>query len=370
MNMNTPKRRTRRGRQSLRTIAEYVKLSPTAVLLSLRGDSSIPPETRQRVITAARELQYKYIPRTKKFLSKRLKRLSFVMPDFGERPLTANLFYGQLLVDTEQVCQTQHASLNFVILQRDHPEQAALPPALVHDVDGILLASPYPPKLIHRIHQESGCPIVLLDYIFPNAPYDSVMSNDFHGAYQAVCYLIELGHRRIAIMTGKSRNPDFPPSYKERYRGYCEACLAAGVPALSPAILPDHIDERIDQNPKNRQLFRTWLEKIIAQSPQPEAFFCFFFQFALATLSILQELNYRIPEDVSVVGFDDFDISRTAIPPLTTVHTHRQVLAQVAVERIIARIAGDDRPPLHITVGTKFIVRGSTGPSSKKSSIS
>lgn len=359
---------TRRKRPSLRSVAEHANLSPTTVSLALRGDSSISPETRQRVIVAARELQYEYTPRSKKVRSKRLKRLGFVMPDFGERPLTANLFYGQLLVDTEQVCQAQYTSLNFVILQRDHPEQTELPPALVHDVNGILLASPYPPKLIHRIRREADCPIVLLDYNFPGSPYDSVMSDDFHGAYQAIEYLIESGHRHIVMMTGRSRNPDFPPSYKERYRGYCEACSVAGIQTLPPAILPDHIDERINQNLNNRQLFQVWLTKIVTQSPRPDAFFCVGDQFALATLNTLQELNYRIPEDISVIGFDDFEISSTVTPPLTTVHTHRRVLAQVAVERVIERIAGDDRPPLHITVGTKFIVRGSTRAATRKPS--
>ena len=365
---NKHHKETRRKRPSLRSVAEHVNLSPTTVSLALRDDSSIPPETRQRVVVAARELQYEYTPRAKKVKSKRLKRLGFVMPDFGERPLTANLFYGQLLVHTEQVCQAQYTSLNFVVLQREHPEQAELPPALVHDVNGILLASPYPPRLIHRIHQECKCPIVLLDYTFPGSPYDSVMSNDFHGAYQAMEYLVESGHRHIVIITGRSRNPDFPPSYKERYRGYCEACSAAGIPALPPAILPDHIDERIDQNLNNRRLFQVWLKKIVTQSPRPDAFFCVGDQFALTTLNTLQELNYRIPEDISVVGFDDFEVSSTVTPPLTTVHTHRRVLAQVAVERVIERIAGDDRPPLHINVGIKFIVRASTGPAPRKPS--
>lgn len=364
--MKALERKPRRGRPSLRTVAEYLGLSPTAVALALRGDSGISPETRHRVVAAARELQYDYAPKPRKLPAKRLKRLSFAMPDFGERPLTANLFYGQLLVDTEQACQTRHASLNFVVLQRDHAEKAALPPALVHDVDGIILASPYPLPLIHRIHQESRCPIVLLDYIFPDSPYDSVMSNDFHGAYQAVSYLIELGHRQIVMITGTSRNPDFPPSYKERYRGYCEAYTTAGFPPLPLAILPAHIHERIDKTPENRALFRAWFEAIINCFPQPEAFFCVGDLFALPIVSLLQELNYRVPEDISVVGFDDFEVSKTVIPPLTTVHTSRQALAQTAVERVIQRIEGDDRPPLHITIGTKFIVRGSAGPALRK----
>ncbi len=359
---------TRRQRPSLRTVAEHVDLSPTAVALALRGDESIPLETRQRVTAAAEELKYEYTPRVKRPTSKRLRRLSYVMPDFGDRPLTANPFYGHLLVDAEQACRTRHASLNFVVLQREHSLTVELPPALTHDLDGILLASPYPIALINRIHRESGCPIVLIDHVVADFSYDAVLNNDFYGARQATEHLIGLGHARILSLTGKSRNPDFPISYKERYRGYCEACTAANLEVLPPAIIPEHIDERSVLNLANsaHNEYETWLRSVLDTTPEITAFFCVGDYFALGLMATLREWGYRIPEDFSVAGFDDFEMSNNAIPPLTTVHSNSQAMAQVAVQRLLSRIDGDETPPQHITIRTRFIIRASTGPVPQK----
>jgi LacI family transcriptional regulator len=351
-------------RPSLRTVAEQVDLSPTAVALALRGDESIPPETRQRILAAAKALNYEYTPKVRRSTSKRLRRLSYVMPDFGDRPLTANPFYGHLLVEAEQACQSHHASLNFVILQRNHPPTAELPPAITHDLDGILLASPYPDALIARIRKESGCPIVLLDHVQPDYSSDAVLNNDYDGGRQAIEHLIELGHTRIVTVSGKSRNVDFPISYRERYRGYAETCRAAGLNALPPAVMPDHLNERVLLNLSSSAHgeYAVWLRSVIEAMPQVTAFFCVGDYFALAMMSTLQTWGYRIPDNISVVGFDDFEMSSQATPPLTTIHSDHQAMARVAVQRVLDRVEGDDTPPHKIAIRTRLIIRSSTGP--------
>jgi LacI family transcriptional regulator len=96
-------------------------------------------------------------------------------------------------------------------------------------------------------------------------------------------------------------------------------------------------------------------------SPRPTAFFGVCDLFALTALRALQNLGWRIPEDFSVIGFDDYDISSMATPPLTTVHSYQKALAWVAVERLLARIEGEEAPPQYLTLGTDLIVRKSTG---------
>ena len=357
-------RKKKHQRPSLRTVAEHVDLSPTAVALALRGDGSIPQETRQRVIAAAEELNYEYVPRIKRSAPKRLRRLSYVMPDFGDRPLTANPFYGHLLVDAEQACQTRHASLNFVVLQREHPPAVELPPALTHDLDGILLASPYPVSLINRIRKESACPIVLIDHLVPDFSYDAVLNNDCYGARQATEHLVGLGHTRILALTGRTRNPDFPISYKERYRGYCEACATANLEVFPPVIVPDHIDERDVLNPASSAYneYSAWLRTVFENTPDATAFFCVGDYFALSLIVTLQAWGYRVPEDFSVAGFDDFEMSRSANPPLTTVHSNSRAMARIAVQRLLERIDGDETPPWHISIRPHLVIRTSTGP--------
>ncbi len=225
---------------SLRTIAAYVDLSPTTVSLALRGDDSIPPETRQRILAAAEELHYDYTPRMQKTRRNlRVRRLAFVMKEYGDQPAAANPFYGHILSGAEQICREQHASLSFVILPHDYPATEELPLVLRHDLEGILLTSPYPATFVKRLSRESGCPIVLIDNIFPGAPFDSLMMDDFGGAYQITQYLIALGHTRIVMATGRMGNPEIPPSFQERYRGYCAACTAAGLSPEAVVFVPE-----------------------------------------------------------------------------------------------------------------------------------
>lgn len=352
----------RRNRPTLRTIAERVDLSPTAVSLALRGDNSIPLETRQRVLEAAGELEYEYVPRPRKAKQKRLRRLAFVIHDYGDHPVTTNPFYGHILSGVEQTCREQHASLNFVVLQHEYPQTSALPPVLTHDLDGILLVSPYPPELVHRISRESGCPVVLLDNIFPQSPYDSVMADDFGGAYQATQHLFGLEHRQIMLFTGTIQHPTIIPSFRRRYWGYCAACSEAGVAPLPPIEFPIHLNREILALTDRHQGVQQWLTTLLDScSPHPTAFFGVCDVFALAVLRALQDAGWRIPEDYSVVGFDDYDISRMGTPSLTTVHSYKRAMAWAAVERLLARIEGDKMPARYINLETKLIVRESTG---------
>ncbi len=356
--MTKQKNETRGGRPNLRVVAEHINLSPATVSLALRGDTSIPPETRERVLAAAEELNYEYVPRAKKKEQVQIQRVAFVMRDFGDRPVTANPFYGDILSGTELVCREQHISLNFVIVQHDHQLTSILPPVLTHDVDGILLASPYPAPLIRRISRESECPIVLIDNFFPGCPHDSVMADDFGGAYQLVSHLIERGHTHIAMLTGYAQNLDIIPSFHERYRGYTAACTDAELTVQPPITVPTSVDPHPESHIK---AVKKWVAGLLERNPQITAFFTVDDRFALAFLLALNRLGIEVPQHISVAGFDDVPQTQFSTPPLTTVHSHRSRMAEIAVERLLARIDGDDTPPQHIKLGTTLMVRQSSG---------
>ncbi len=352
---------SRQSRPNLRAIAERVDLSLTAVSLALRGDSSIPLETRQRVLLAAEELNYQYVPRAKKASAKPLLRIAFVIHDYGDHPMAANPFYGHILTGVEQACREQHASLSFVVLQHDHAETVDLPPVLTHDLNGILLASPYPEKLVDRIRRESDVPIVLLDNILYNSPYDSIMADDFGGAYQATQYLLNNGHQQIVPVTAMLFHPTIIPSFRRRYWGYCAACADAGVTPLPAAIVPLHLDPEISGLTDKYPVFQAWLDGILHRhSSCPTAIFGVCDFLALTILRTLQNMGRRVPDDVSVVGFDDYNMSRIVTPTLTTVHSYKKAMAWVAIKRLLDRIEGDETPPQYITLEADLIIREST----------
>lgn len=346
-------------RPSLRTIAKHVGLSATAVSLALRGDESIPLETRQRVAAAAAELNYTYTPRTQKRQAKSLRRLVYVVNDYGDEPVTANPFYGYILQGAEQTSQAHHASLSYLVLPHNFPENKPLPAVLTQELDGILMASPYPRAVIDRIQRESGRPLVLIDNAFPGTPYDAVLADDFGGAYQITQHLLQLGHRKIRVITGYTQNPVIAPSFVERLRGFQAACADADFLTLEPDVVPDEADPPFELEKTIE--FENWLLSLMEGEERPSALFCVADFYAVAVIEALQKHGYNVPEDISVAGYDDFDIARKSSPTLTSVHTYKRAMARTAVSLLLRRIEGDNRPPLHITLATQLVKRESTG---------
>jgi len=213
---------------------------------------------------------------------------------------------------------------------------------------------------VERLTREVKLPIVLVDNVFQDLPFDSVMADDIGGAYQAVRHLIQLGHKRIAVVTG--RHPEdhlLPPSYHERYRGYLEACEEAGLPTMSLAIIPDDINIMIESG---RAILHHWLKPLLDVPQPPTAIFCTGDHYANAILIALNNLGIQVPLGMSVASFDDINIASMLIPSLTTVHVNTRAIGNIATERLLARINGDDSPRQKITVGTQLVVRNSAGP--------
>ncbi len=344
----------------MRTVAQEVNLSPTTVSLGLRDDPSIPLETRERIRAAADKLHYSYSPRISKRRSHVLRQIAFVMHAFGDDPVVANPFYGRILTGAEMACRANRASLNFTVMRLDHHNEDALPDALKSRLDGLLAVGPYSKGIIDRLTREIDRPVVLIDNMFPDIHCDLVMVDDFGGAFQAVQHLIQFGHRRIAVIAG--RHPEdhlLPPSYQERYRGYTAACEAAGCAVQPLVIIPDDINVMIESG---RAVLHHWLQPQLQTIGNPTALFCTGDHYANAILIAMNNLGIRVPSEMSVASFDDINIASMLIPSLTTVHVYTQAMGRIATERLLARLQGDDTPPQKITVGTRLVVRNSTGP--------
>jgi LacI family transcriptional regulator len=352
------------ARPNIRAVAELAQLSPATVSLALRNQDSIPLETRERVRVAAAKLNYQYKPRTAKSAkaeeAQSIRNLLYVVNDYGDTPVLANPFYGAILNGAVAASPSFNSYVHPVILQHDHPLDVSLPEALCNRPDGILLASPYPPALVKQVANVVHCPMVLIDNLIPGSPFDTIMNDDFGGAYQAVQHLLELGHRYIHMILGPLKKPgvlpDTPPSVLDRYRGYSAAMVDGGYTPF-PAI---EIPLDYQQTVPGRKELPQWLGGLLARSPRMTALFCNVDYYAAQIISALHTIGYRVPDDISVVGFDDLEIAQMIHPRLTTVQINRSAMSQVAVERLVARMEGDVGAPLSIHVGARLIVREST----------
>ena len=148
------------------------------------------------------------------------------------------------------------------------------------------------------------------------------------------------------------RGPDDIPSFRDRVRGYRAAMQRLGLKQQEVLCAynshPDHA----------REQFTRWMQS--AGSVDCTALLACNDKTAIGVIHALQNAGIRVPDDVSVIGFDDIDMARVVRPQLTTIHVYRELLGEMGVRMLVERIQNPSRPPMTLTVGTTFIERGST----------
>lgn len=210
-------------------------------------------------------------------------------------------------------------------------------------VDGALLVTPT------VVDVSYGAPIVAVDPHTGPSGFPTVDSDNLHGARLATEHLLGLGHRRIAMLTGR---PDLE-SARLRERGYREALAAAGVPADDGLVRVGAYDADVSVEPAR---------ELLTAADRPTAVFAANDVSAIATIEVAGELGLRVPGDLSVVGFDNIPESALNEPPLTTVDQPIRTMGQRAVDLLVALIRGEEPELTHVTLPTRLVVRASTSP--------
>lgn len=210
-------------------------------------------------------------------------------------------------------------------------------------IDGALLVTPT------VVDVSYGAPIVAVDPHAGPTDLPTIDSDNLRGAVVATQYLLELGHRRIAMITGR---PDLQSAHL-REQGYRQALLEAGIPVAEALIQEGAYDAAVSAEAARR---------LLTSTPRPTAVFAANDMSAIATVDVAHELGLRVPDDVSVVGFDNVPESALTTPPLTTVNQPIREMGRRAIEVLVSLIRGEPVEETHITLATNLVVRQSTRP--------
>jgi LacI family transcriptional regulator len=210
-------------------------------------------------------------------------------------------------------------------------------------IDGAVLVTPTVVDLRYRAQ------VVAVDPHTGPIGLATVDSDNLRGARLATEHLLSLGHRRIAMLTGR---PDLQ-SAQLREQGFREAMAAAGVP-----VGPD----RVQAGGYVRAMSAEAAHRLLTGPDRPTAVFAANDQSAISTVEVAGSLGIRVPEQLSVVGFDNVPDAALSVPPLTTVEQPIHEMGRRAIEMLINLIHGRDVDPIHLTLPTRLVVRQSTKP--------
>lgn len=191
-------------------------------------------------------------------------------------------------------------------------------------------------------------PVVAIDPHYGPNYVPTIDADSYGGAVSATELLLSLGHRRIAFMGGRTELD----SSREREKGFRDAMKAAGV-GVDPSLV---CESRYDPDIATRKAY-----ELLSRHDRPTAIFCANDVTAMRTTAVAREMGLRIPEDVSVVGFDDIPEASLNDPPLTTVRQPLGEMGREAMAMLLDLLAGREREQ-HLRMRTELVVRGTTGP--------
>lgn len=333
-------------RPKLQDVADLANVSIGTASQALNNKSSVLPQTRDRVLQAARELGYE-LPVRASSTEKRISTLGVLVKTHRNQDVPIDSFYGAVLSGAEQECKRQGISLMYASLPVDELSNAIDWPPLTNDqqVNGWLIMGAFVPETVWELEQRLQKPVVLVDAYAPDSDYDVIVTDNLTGAYNAVTHLIHHGHRCIGLI---GSTPDGYPSVRERRQGYLDALAAYGIETTY-----------IEDSALHSANAYAATQRLLQRAPEITSIFACNDDVAIAAIHAAYELGLRTPDDLSIVGFDDLDHSAEIIPPLTTIAVDKMLMGAWGVRQLLDRSENPTRVPLKIVLGTQLVERQS-----------
>lgn len=333
---------------TMRDVAEKAGVSITTVSHVINETRVVSEEARSEVMSAIAELGYQ-----PNVLARGLRRgetttIGMIVPD------SANPFFAEVARGVEDA--SFDSGFNVILCNTDGNLEKELKYTrllIEKRVDGILfVAAGSSTEHIQRV-QAQDVPLVIVDREIPDVSVDVVQTDHEQGGYLAARHLIDLGHRQIGCIRGPSV---LTPS-GARVTGYRQALADMNCPVDESLIIRGDF-----QFESGFQAAR----QLLTRQDAPSAIFACNDLMAIGAISAAVELGLRVPEDVSIIGFDNVSLARYTNPPLTSIHQPSHDLGIIATNLLLARINNPAGPVQRELIATELVERGSTAPYSQK----
>jgi len=347
---------------SIREVAKQAGVSIATVSRAFNTPELISAPTHKRVLEAADRLDYRPLrARTRRGetvsrtaahpVAEAFIGFQFFGANSSDVP-QANPFYAPLLASAQK--EAADRGLHLLVHTTDRHQLALELPKMIRDqtIAGMLLVGTADPAILN-LFLERVPQIVLVDHRDPTCRHDCIVSDGLGGALAATQYLFGLGHRRIAFV----RDDPSAASFQDRLRGFVCAHFEAGF-LLNPHLVVDVADETE---------IPAVVTALLTRPDRPTAIFAANDRQALIVMQVCRTLGLSIPDDLSLIGFDDIAFSAHTWPPLTTVRIPKEYLGRLAVARLQERLRAPEplveaMPAATIEVPVSLIVRQSCCP--------
>lgn len=342
-----PESKKQFSKVGIKDIAAECNVSTTSVSLVLNDRPGVSDQTRRRIQKKIKDLGYRP-SQSAKSLGQRRRRTrksrEIALLAFGISVLKSHSYYGPIMLGVTSQAQELGMQTKAESISADNvkPDDVDF-----DELSGLIITGNPPHEFMQRAIKAS-VPYVLVACSRALVPGDYIRAENIESSYEAVKHLADLGHKRIAFLGGEKSNPEC----WERYAGYLRAIDEAGC----------------DRDPE-LEVFTTFdsernqegMEGLLAREIPYTAIFASQDYLAIGVYHVAHEVGLEIPNDISVVGFDDIEPARFLRPMLTTIQTDQVAIGTAAVDRLMQIIEGDDTP-LGIRVPTKLVVRDSCQP--------
>ncbi|GAD89248.1 HTH-type transcriptional repressor PurR [Vibrio halioticoli NBRC 102217] len=308
---------------TIKDVAKLAGVSTTTVSHVINKTRFVAETTQQRVMEAVKELNYAPSAVARSLKCNTTRTIGMLVTQ------STNPFFAEVVDGVESYCYRQGYTLilcntgGLYEKQRDYIRMLA-----EKRVDGILvMCSDLTEELREMLDSHPGIPKVVMDWGPESSSADKIIDNSEEGGYLATKYLVENGHTKIGCLTGQTEKL----ACIERMSGYKRALAQANIPYNDDFIFEGNFecDTAVETADKLVAL---------AESERPTAIFCFNDIMALGLISRLTQHGIAVPEDISVIGYDNIDLAGYFAPPLTTIHQPKRRVGKTAFEILLERI--------------------------------
>ncbi|BDZ39482.1 LacI family DNA-binding transcriptional regulator [Microbacterium suwonense] len=342
-------------RVTMQDVAERANVSKTAVSLAFNNSNRLSEATVKNILEAATELGYSQDPAARMLRTRRTDSLGLLLPQQLDKVLE-NPYYTQFLQGIGQTCQRE----GFTLLLAPPLRGSMLKTIPYAAVDGFIVSGLEHDRGEVNALRQRGIPFVLVDSeLHDDVP--SVEIDDSEGIEALLTHLLDLGHRRIAIVAIETGTEG---GYTH-WRGPVLRRMQGAISALaSHGLTPESAGITVLEVPCTRAGGASAFNKLWVQSECPTAIVAFSDIIALGILDAAREADVSVPGEVSVTGFDDLAEASWSSPSLTTIRQPIEAKGRLAAEYLVEAIAGSDSTrDHHQRLHTTLLVRNSTGPS-------